>query len=420
MCKILQLKTSAYNILALRVVNGFVAIEDGYIPVTPRHLAELLGIKLDFVSMVDPDGRVDNKSQGQVLLRKQINPLVPKNDFSANRQYMVLFKSTNDAPLPYSTYCSRLLGIATPMVVVEDDASSTSSSSESVSSLSSLSALSISTATSLTSSSSSKSSSSTSKSLSSPSSFASLSSNSTRPTTSSRSTQSISSSSSSKSISSNSSSSIIDTSSFSTSSRSTQSISSSSSSTSSSDSSAPTTSSQSTLSVSSSSKSLSTQSVDVTSTSSRSSLSVSSSSFHSTSSMSTISVSSSSTITSSTSSSPSVSESSDSTSSANDPFDIDNVPGPYGPGSDVEIEITLEFDPGADDTHTVTFTYTQEPAQLQNLDPLVMTFDTTNWSTPQILSATDLGSGVIPINYSITATGRPGVRNGVITLDAGA
>lgn len=136
MCKILQLRTPAYNILALRVVNGFVTIEEGYTLLTPRQLAEFLGIKIEIVEMPDPDRRVDNRGQGQTLVRRQISPVAPRNNFTATRKYLVLYKASDDgAALPYDLYCKRVMAFVNPIVESSEDlGTSSSTSSESIAS----------------------------------------------------------------------------------------------------------------------------------------------------------------------------------------------------------------------------------------------------------------------------------------------
>lgn len=137
MCKILQITTSNYDALVLRIVNGFISNNDSWF--TVAQVASYLGIDVNVVEMADPDNRVDNKGQGQITIRKQTYSIAPQNNITAKRKYLVVYRSTDDLPLPYDKFCNRLSGLI--KVVVNDDASSfsssTSSSSESLSSLSS-------------------------------------------------------------------------------------------------------------------------------------------------------------------------------------------------------------------------------------------------------------------------------------------
>ena len=73
-------------------------------------------------------------------------------------------------------------------------------------------------------------------------------------------------------------------------------------------------------------------------------------------------------------------------------------------GTAIRVNITLASPPAAGAPHTVAFTGPQANPGDVSLSPESMTFDSSNWSTAQILSVVPKRAGTIPIDYEISSS----------------
>ena len=126
MCDFVQIDTSTFKIITLRVIGTNVVISSG-IFISIKQVCETLGINQKIVSISDEGGALQNRQKGDILIKKNVSPNKTMAMTPFLRKYLVLFEiKEKEKEIDLNSICAKLMSL----VRVELNSSSDSSNSD--------------------------------------------------------------------------------------------------------------------------------------------------------------------------------------------------------------------------------------------------------------------------------------------------